>query len=338
MSFLEKFRIAKGDYIYDPQHKKHPSGGYHKTEKGWSKFVDKSNGESNGQSGKEIAQDEQRKTEQWFGAIQKRSNGMSAWERESYHRNDKQIDDETRTVLQTVFGRKLRAGDSRYRYAHESLVNPKTKKQVNLYRGVDADTFHSIFSTCHNYLPMGDCVDVHNKEDYEDTENYMTDDGMSGFSITKDGDLISVFSLSKQGGFLGTIAPIVKKKAKTLDCFELDKENNLPKLYEKAFGFQTASILDFNEQVLREDKGDDYTDKFLKNYGKPPVHFMVNTSKKVTPKHFGKNDWSDAYSYQQSMKQGVTHQEIKANKLASKVAKMSFLTNKIYFISNKLLI
>ena len=29
--------IADSDYIYDPDHKKKPAGGYHKTEKGWSK-------------------------------------------------------------------------------------------------------------------------------------------------------------------------------------------------------------------------------------------------------------------------------------------------------------
>jgi len=38
----ELLKIAKelytgSDYIYDPEHKKHPSGGYHKTDKGWTK-------------------------------------------------------------------------------------------------------------------------------------------------------------------------------------------------------------------------------------------------------------------------------------------------------------
>ena len=39
--------FADNDYIYDPDHKKHPGGGYHKTEKGWSK-LDEKNDESNG--------------------------------------------------------------------------------------------------------------------------------------------------------------------------------------------------------------------------------------------------------------------------------------------------
>ena len=33
--------FAANEYIYDPDHKKHPSGGYHKTEKGWSKIEEK---------------------------------------------------------------------------------------------------------------------------------------------------------------------------------------------------------------------------------------------------------------------------------------------------------
>ena len=44
----ELFKIAEdlvyadSDYIYDPDHKQHPGGGYHKTEKGWSNLDEKS--------------------------------------------------------------------------------------------------------------------------------------------------------------------------------------------------------------------------------------------------------------------------------------------------------
>ena len=34
---IAKCLIADSNYIYDPEHKKHPGGGYHKTENGWSK-------------------------------------------------------------------------------------------------------------------------------------------------------------------------------------------------------------------------------------------------------------------------------------------------------------
>ena len=38
---IAKQLLADSDYIYDPEHKKKPSGGYHKTEKGWSKLEQK---------------------------------------------------------------------------------------------------------------------------------------------------------------------------------------------------------------------------------------------------------------------------------------------------------
>lgn len=37
----ENIVLADSDYIYDPDHKKKPGGGYHKTEKGWSKKEEK---------------------------------------------------------------------------------------------------------------------------------------------------------------------------------------------------------------------------------------------------------------------------------------------------------
>ena len=38
--------FADSDYIYDPDHKQHPGGGYHKTEKGWSKKDEKKENDS----------------------------------------------------------------------------------------------------------------------------------------------------------------------------------------------------------------------------------------------------------------------------------------------------
>lgn len=46
---VAKVLVSDADYIYDPEHKKHPGGGYHKTESGWSKSEQKqeNNGNSN---------------------------------------------------------------------------------------------------------------------------------------------------------------------------------------------------------------------------------------------------------------------------------------------------
>lgn len=37
ISKIAKIIIADSDYVYDPEHKNNPGGGYHRTEKGWSK-------------------------------------------------------------------------------------------------------------------------------------------------------------------------------------------------------------------------------------------------------------------------------------------------------------
>ena len=75
---------------------------------------------------------------------------------------------------------------------------------------------------------------------------------MSGFSITPDGDLISVFNLNNERGFLKTISPIVKENVKTLDCYNSTKLL-LAERYSGIFGFKTASIMDYNMEYDHDD-------------------------------------------------------------------------------------
>ena len=49
--------FADTEYIYDPDHKKHPGGGYHKTEKGWSKLEEKKD-ESNSNKKPAVKEDD----------------------------------------------------------------------------------------------------------------------------------------------------------------------------------------------------------------------------------------------------------------------------------------
>ena len=89
---------------------------------------------------------------------------MSNAEVESYHSSSRKIDERVRGRLQGIFRRKLAAECSRNGNGYESLVNLKTNKSVKFHKKVSGDTFHSIFEMCHKYLPMGDCVDVHDKD------------------------------------------------------------------------------------------------------------------------------------------------------------------------------
>ena len=184
-------------------------------------------------------------------------------------------------------------------------MNPKDGSKEKFYSGVPSNLFHDTFEIVQKYLMNGDCVTVHDADEYDRNENYLSEDGLSGISITPDGDLISVFNLQGgKGGFLKTVAPIVKEKVKTLDCFNSNAQP-LPTYYERAFGFKTASVLEYNHDVLVGDFGEDYARHFEETYGTAPVHFMVNPKYAkdgdIIPRQFGKDDYDGAVAYRESL-------------------------------------
>ncbi len=170
---------------------------------------------------------------------------------------------------------------------------------------VDANTFHDIFEVARKYTRNGELVDLHSvktTEDgigYEECENYLSADGMSGFCITPDGDLISVFNAdASKKGFLRAIAPVVKSKVKTLDCY-MSQQQPLHEIYEKVFGMKVASVMDHNM---------DYDhDGIAANHNNPKVAFMVNSDKAVEPAFFGKDDYDAAKAYRDSLMDGPTN-------------------------------
>ena len=233
-----------------------------------------------------------------FRRLQEESERLSDEEKQLYRSSSRQIDENLRERFSNVFKRRLEAFSSSHRYDARILRDTKTQNEFKIYGNVDGSTFRDIFSMVRNYLPNGELVDVHSLESdeystgYNDTENYLSEDGMSGFSITKSGDLISVFNIGLKRGWLRAIEPIIKSKAKTLDCYVSPKQD-LQGMYSKIFGFQTASIMDYNMDYDHDD--------IAKNHDKPQVAFMVNTDKKIETKHFDKDSYDDAVAYQQEI-------------------------------------
>lgn len=170
--------------------------------------------------------------------------------------------------------------------------------QFNMYEGVEPELFHDVFEVARKYLENGELVDLHGVETTEDhgigykyCYNYLSDDGLSGFSITPDGDLISVFNASDKKGFLRAISDIVNKNAKTLDCYASPNQN-LKRIYERVFGFKTASIMDYNMEFDH--------DNIAENHDHPPVAFMVNTNSDVKTEHFTETQYDEAVAYRDS--------------------------------------
>lgn len=232
-----------------------------------------------------------------FRSLQAESQRMSDEDSQLYHSGERKIDSEVRGRLSRAFRLELRPTNSKRVYSVRTLLNPKTNNNVNIIEGVDGSLFRDIFEISRKYLKNGELVDLHEIETtndgigYNDCYNYLSEDGLSGFSITPDGDLISVFNLSAEKGFLKTIAPIVTEKAKTLDCYASPKQN-LMTMYEKIFGFKTASVMDYNM---------DYDhDNIAENHSKPQVAFMINTDADVETRYFTETQYDEAKSYRDS--------------------------------------
>ncbi len=224
-----------------------------------------------------------------FRKLQEESRRISKEEQQLFNSGNKQIDEGIRERLSRVYESKLQTRDGKSRNGNALSLKSNKNTTFNMYDNVDAQTFHDIFEINKKYLRYGELVDLHDVEDYKNTKNYISDDGLSGFAITKDGDLISVFNLdNKKRGFLSAIAPVIKENAKTLDCYASPNQP-LNEMYEKMFGFKTASIMDYNMEYDH--------DNIAANHGNPSVAFMVNTDQDVETKHFEKDQYDEAVSY-----------------------------------------
>ena len=222
-----------------------------------------------------------------FRRVQEESRGMSDREIQEYH-SGKELSQEIRGRLQRTFELELHTARSLRNYSERTLLNPKTNKNILLLE-VDGILFHDVFEIARNYLENGELVDLHNE--YNNATCYLTEDGLSGFSIENNGNLVSVFNLSSERGFLKTIAPIIKEKATMLDCYASERQD-LQKMYSGIFGFQTASIMDYNMEYDH--------DNIAENHGMPKVAFMVNTDTEVETRKFNKDQYDEAVEYQRS--------------------------------------
>lgn len=227
-----------------------------------------------------------------FRKLQEESRRISKEEQQLFNSGNNRIDEGVRERLSRIYESKLQTRDGKSRNGNALSLKSNKNTTFNMYDNVDAQTFHDIFEINKKYLRYGELVDLHDVEDYKNTKNYISNDGLSGFAITKDGDLISVFNLdNKKRGFLSAIAPVIKENAKTLDCYASPNQP-LNEMYEKMFGFKTASIMDYNMEYDH--------DNIAANHGNPSVAFMVNTDQDVETKHFNKDQYDEAVNYRNS--------------------------------------
>ena len=230
-----------------------------------------------------------------FRRVQARSRKLSQDIISEYHRSHRSLNDSERRVLSEVLRRQLLSARTRGRYAQRTLIDPKHKKPVPILENVDGQLFHDIFEIVRNYLPNGELVDLH--ENYDNATCYLAADGLSGFAVEDNGNLVSVFSLNPDISFLWTIKDYVTECGAThLDGYNSPKQP-LAKIYQKTLGWKVASLMDYNMEFDHDD--------IAANHDAPQVAFMVNSSQDVETKSFDKDSYDEAEAYQQEQVKAI---------------------------------
>lgn len=253
--------------------------------------INSSNSRSENKNSKENGTEEYKATDE-FRRVQEASRKLS---QEQISRMRERLSDEDKRRLGGLLGRQLDTARNGGWYSHRSsLTYTNERKKLNSkfdIGDVNPKLFHDIFEIVRIYLHNGELVDLH--DDYSDAKCFITSDGLAGFAIEPDGNLVSVFSLNPEenGGFLYVIKDMVREEGAThLDAYD-SKNQPLEMIYEKTLGFHTAATMDYNMEYDHDD--------IAKNHGNPQVVFMVD-HEVAEPKHFDKNSYEAAQQYQLS--------------------------------------
>lgn len=253
--------------------------------------INSSNSRSENKNSKENGTEEYKATDE-FRRVQEASRKLS---QEQISRMRERLSDEDKRRLGGLLGRQLDTARNGGWYSHRSsLAYTNERKKLNSkfdIGDVNPKLFHDIFEIVRIYLHNGELVDLH--DDYSDAKCFITSDGLAGFAIEPDGNLVSVFSLNPEenGGFLYAIKDMVREEGAThLGAYD-SKNQPLEMIYEKTLGFHTAATMDYNMEYDH--------DNIAKNHGNPKVVFMVD-HEVAEPKHFDKDSYDAAQQYQLS--------------------------------------
>ena len=120
-----------------------------------------------------------------FRRIQDPSSGLSAEEYELFRARDKGLLRNVRANISKEFKKRNVSTGNGWTNIYGALVE------------VDGNTFYDFFKANKNYLKNNETVTLKNIEDYQKDKGtaYLSNDGLSGFFITTDGDLVSVLMI-----------------------------------------------------------------------------------------------------------------------------------------------
>lgn len=255
--------------------------------------INSSNSRSENKKSKENGTEEYKATDE-FRRVQEGSKKFLEKGISDFNEGRRSLSDQDRERIGGILGRLLESNSNGSWHGIQSNLTHTNKDgsigSFNIGK-VDGNLFHDIFEVTKTYLYNGELVDLH--DNYSDCNCYVTSDGLCGFAIEPNGNLVSVFSLSPRTnkGFLYAIRDFIKQEGAThLDTYE-SKKQPLQEMYSKTLGFHTAATMDYNMEYDH--------DNIAKNHGNPQVVFMVD-HEVTEPKHFDKDSYDAAQQYQLS--------------------------------------
>lgn len=141
----------------------------------------------------------------------------------------------------------------------------------------DGTVFKNVFIANRRFLYKGDYTAPPEENDYLGAKNYLTEDGLAGFSVTGSGWLVSLYSNYGKSGFARAVREYVVPDAYKLVCIatDTDRDNRLIRLYESVYGFRIYARTINDTEVMEEHYGRDFIANFISANGTPFHVFMI---------------------------------------------------------------
>lgn len=108
--------------------------------------------------------------------------------------------------------------------------------------------FHRKLEVSRQENKFGCCVDNHPPEELEKMKMFMSDDGLSGVAVERDGNICCAFSSNHRVRMVDTLLDTAKKNGGTkMDCYG----KKLVNMYE-GNGFRPVARIPFNEEYVEK--------------------------------------------------------------------------------------
>ena len=172
-------------------------------------------------------------------------------------------------------------------------------KEIALMK-TDGPTFAYIFSQNRRYLFRGEYTAEPVDNDYNNSDSYVTENGLAGFSLSYDGWLTSLFSNLPEKGFALAAKSFILPRVDRLCCIISGDGNDsaLARFYMEFYGFVPWAYTLDDRVLMRQCYGDEFVDTFEKLHGVPRHLFMLKKEicpPDVEPRIF--DDYFEAENY-----------------------------------------